>query len=362
MRHTKNRGPGPFPAIALVAGGLLVVGLLLMSLGAAEETQATDQENREMGQDTTTLRYSRSGYDITPLSSDEIARIAQTLTPEERRITLERGTEPQFCGNLLDNKQDGTYVSVVGGLPLFRSTSKFHSGTGWPSFFEPFDPDHIIEREDRGHGMVRVEILDARSGAHLGHVFEDGPQPTGKRYCVNSASLRFIPEGEELPPESRPAETEVAYFAGGCFWGIEDRFAQVPGVIDAVSGYQGGESSFPSYQQVCGGRTGHAESVQVVFDPKRVSFGGLLTAFFGMHDPTTLNRQGPDVGTQYRSVIFTTSRDQDRAARAYLRDLAASGRFSDREIVTEVREAPEFFPAEEYHQDYHAKHGGSCRF
>jgi len=345
-----------------MAGGLLVVGLLVIGLGAPEKLQATGQENTDMEQERTPPRYSRSGYDITPLSSDEIARIAQTLTPEQRRIILEQGTEPQFCGNLLDNKQDGVYVSAVGGLPLFRSISKFHSGTGWPSFFEPFDPDHIIEREDRSHGMVRVEILDARSGAHLGHVFDDGPQPTGKRYCVNSASLRFIPEGEELPPESQPVETEVAYFAGGCFWGIEDRFAQIPGVIDAVSGYQGGDGSFPTYQQVCSGRTGHAESVQVVFDPKRVSYGGLLSAFFGMHDPTTLNRQGLDVGTQYRSAIFTTSRDQDRAARAFLRDLSASSRFADREIVTEIHEAPEFFPAEDYHQDYHAKHGGSCRF
>jgi len=136
--------------------------------------------------------YSKAGYDITPLTKARIDEIAKTLTPEQVRVTLHADTERPFCTAMHKNHGPGTYVSVVGGLPLFRSTQKFDSGTGWPSFFEPISPDHIVERTDSTLGMARTEILDARSGAHLGHVFDDGPEPTGLRYCMNSASLRFL--------------------------------------------------------------------------------------------------------------------------------------------------------------------------
>jgi peptide methionine sulfoxide reductase msrA/msrB len=306
-------------------------------------------------------KYSRSGYDLTPLSKERIAEIVKTLTPEQRRVTQDAGTEPAFCGNLVDNHQNGIYVCVVGGLPLFRSTAKFDSGTGWPSFFEPFDPDHVIERVDSTYGMSRVEILDARSGAHLGHVFDDGPAPTGKRYCLNSAALRFIPEGTPLPPESQPAKLDTAYFAGGCFWGVEDIFEQIDGVADAISGYQGGTTPNPTYEQVCTDATGHAETVKVVFDPARVSYERLLQVFFANHDPTTMNSQGPDFGTQYRSAIFAATPEQKQQAEAYIKTLQASPQFLKRKIVTTVQMAPPFYPAEDYHQDYHAKHGGSCK-
>ncbi|MBD3235234.1 MAG: bifunctional methionine sulfoxide reductase B/A protein [Candidatus Eisenbacteria bacterium] len=296
------------------------------------------------------------------MTSEELSAAREGLTHEQESIAFHAGTEAPFCGLYTDTEEPGIYVSVVSGLPLFRSDAKFHSASGWASFFEPFDPAHVLERPDHSHGMQRVEILDARSGTHLGHVFEDGPPPTGKRYCLNSAVLRFIPQGEPLPPESRPVEFQTAYFAGGCFWGIEDRFARVPGVVDAVSGYMGGAVASPSYRQVCRGETGHAETVKVVFDPNRVSYWKLLGAFFSMHDPTTRNRQGPDVGTQYRSAIFTANADQEREARDFVRDLAGSGRFGGREIVTEIAPAETFYEAEEYHQDYHARHGGSCGF
>lgn len=175
-------------------------------------------------------------------------------------------------------------------------------------------------------------------------------------------TVRRISSIRDPGTTSRPVDTQTAYFAGGCFWGIEDAFARIPGVMDAVSGYQGGKVSHPGYQEVCSGRTGHAETVKVVFDPNHVSYDRLLSAFFEMHDPTARNRQGPDVGTQYRSAIFTTSREQDLAARAYIQKLDASGRYGERKIVTQVEQAPEFYPAEECHQDYHAKRGGSCDF
>ena len=136
-------------------------------------------------------RVSASGFDLTPPSPEELQKLAAGLTPEERRVILTHGTEPAFCGGLLNNKTDGVYACRLCGLPLFRSKAKFESGTGWPSFYEPFDPDHIREIADRSYGMVRTEIRCARCDGHLGHVFEDGPRPTGLRYCLNSASLRF---------------------------------------------------------------------------------------------------------------------------------------------------------------------------
>jgi peptide methionine sulfoxide reductase msrA/msrB len=305
--------------------------------------------------------YSSAGYDITPLSSARIAEIVKTLTPEQVRVTQAADTERPFCNGMFKSKGAGLYVSVVGGLPLFRSKAKFESGTGWPSFFDPFAPDHIIERSDKTLGTTRTEIRDARSGAHLGHVFDDGPPPTGRRYCLNSAALKFIPDGTPLPPESRPVAAQVAYFAGGCFWGVEDVFEQIPGVIDAESGYQGGTTVNPTYAEVSSGTTGHAETVKVTFDPARVSYRDLLKVFFDNHDPTTPNRQGPDHGTQYRSAIFASTSEQLQQANATIAALRQSPRFLSRPIITAVQMATPFYRAEDHHQNWHALHGGSCQ-
>ena len=307
--------------------------------------------------------YSKSGFDVTHLTQARIDELAKKLTKEESDVILAKGTERAFCGNLVDNHKEGTYACRLCGLPLFSSSAKFDSGTGWPSFFQPFDPAHIHEESDTAYGMVRTEITCARCGGHLGHVFDDGPKPTGMRYCLNSVSLTFYENGQPLPPESTPVKTETAYFAGGCFWGVEDRFQQVPGVIDAVSGYQGGKTKNPTYKQVCNGDTNHAETVKVVFDPAKVSYKDLLTWFFKFHNPTQLNRQGPDYGTQYRSAIFTTSEEQQSQADAFIAEQQATDRYKDRKIVTQVvpvAQAGPFYPAEDYHQDYDQKHGKTC--
>jgi peptide methionine sulfoxide reductase msrA/msrB len=271
---------------------LLATLLSFLGLTSAQCAQEGSEPRRA------TPRVSHSGHDLSPLAPERIAEIVSTLDPLAVKVTQHEGTERAGTSPLLAEKRPGTYVSVVGGLPLFRSEDQFESGTGWPSFTRPIDPDHVVLKEDRSLGMKRVEVLDARSGAHLGHVFDDGPAPTGERYCMNGVALRFVPDGEPLPAESRPSFAK-AYFAGGCFWGVEDVFQQVPGVVAAVSGYMGGKTEQPSYKAVCSGTTGHAETVEVLFDPRVVAYGELLRVFFLNHDATTPNRQGPDRGTQY---------------------------------------------------------------
>lgn len=152
---------------------------------------------------------------------------------------------------------------------------------------------------------------------------------------------------------------EKAFFAGGCFWGVQKAFDEMEGVVETTVGYMGGHVANPTYEKVCSGETGHAEAIEIVFDPDKVSYEALVNKFFDLHDPTQLNRQGPDVGYQYRSAIFYTTNEQKEIALNILEELNGSGKY-EREIVTEVESAEDFWPAEDYHQKYYIEHPGVC--
>ena len=253
------------------------------------------------------------------------------LTPDEEQVIAHGATEPPFSGRYWNHKADGTYACRRCGATLYRSGDKFDSGCGWPSFDDAV-PGSVLRRPDPdGH---RTEIVCAACGAHLGHVFEgERFTPKNTRHCVNSLSLEFIPE--------KTSEcTEEAIFAGGCFWGVEDAFQSVPGVCDAESGYTGGTVPNPTYEQVCTGGTGHAEAVRVTYDPAKVSFEELARLFFEIHDPTQINRQGPDIGTQYRSAIFYKDERQKATALSLMEKLREHGYA----VATELLPASAFTP------------------
>jgi len=265
------------------------------------------------------------------------------LTDLEKFVIEDKGTERPFTGKYTDHFKDGIYKCKKCGEELFRSKTKFHSGCGWPSFDDAIE-GRVKELLDADGN--RTEIVCANCGGHLGHMFEgEDFTPKNIRHCVNSVSLDF-------DPHTTP-KTEVAIFAGGCFWGVEYHLKKLEGVISTTVGYTGGELKDPEYYDVTTGITGHAEAIEVIFDPEKVSYENVIKLFFEIHDPTQRNRQGPDIGNQYRSVVYYNSIEQKKITEKLIGILKSK----DYEIVTEVEPAVKFYPAEEYHQDYYDKKG-----
>lgn len=268
------------------------------------------------------------------------------LTSEEKRVIEDRGTEAPFSGEYERVFESGVYLCRRCNAPLYRSEDKFDARCGWPSFDDAIPGAVTNIPDDDG---MRTEIRCARCDAHLGHVFS-GEQLTPKnmRYCVNSLSMRF------MLSRSMNEKKECAYFGGGCFWCTEAAFQLFRGVLSVTPGYAGGVAENPTYESVSGGTTGHAEVVRVEYDPFLISYEFLLQVFFSAHDPTSRNRQGADIGTQYRSIILYMDDIQKEIAEKTIFQFDRVHIFP-KPILTEVRKFETFFPAEEYHVSYFEK-------
>lgn len=268
------------------------------------------------------------------------------LTLAEERVIVHKGTERPFTGEYVNHKEDGTYTCKRCDAPLYKSNDKFDSHCGWPSFDDEIDG--AVKRVPDADGM-RTEIVCANCDGHLGHVFlGEGFTSKNTRHCVNSISLNFVPEGEETQDKM-----EKAIFAGGCFWGVEYYLEKHPGVLSVTSGYTGGHVKNPTYQDVLSKKSGHVEAVEVIYDPSKTSYEEVAKLFFEIHDPTQVDRQGPDIGEQYRSEVFYLNEEQKQITEKLIGQLEDKGF----DVATKVTKASKFWPAEDYHQNYYVNKG-----
>ncbi|MEZ5194923.1 MAG: bifunctional methionine sulfoxide reductase B/A protein [Bacteroidales bacterium] len=270
------------------------------------------------------------------------------LSPEETSVIINKGTERPFTGEYVNHKEDGTYTCKQCDAPLYLSQDKFDSHCGWPSFDDEIEG--AVKRVPDKDGM-RIEIVCSNCGGHLGHVFEgEGFTDKNTRHCVNSISLNFVSKDK-----ISNNKTDTAIFAGGCFWGVEYYMQKETGVISTTVGYTGGKSKNPTYEEVCSHKSGHIEAIEIVFDPSKTTYENLARLFFEIHDPTQIDRQGPDIGEQYRSEIFYKSEEQKKTAEKLIKILEEKGY----KIATRVSKASAFYKAEDYHQDYYMNKRGT---
>ena len=270
------------------------------------------------------------------------------LTPEEKHILKDKGTEAPFTGEYNEHFEAGIFICRACDNPLYESNTKFNSGCGWPSFDDEIE-GAITHYEDLSGGQIRTEICCKKCDGHLGHIFV-GEQITAKdtRHCVNSLSIRF----------KAYSKLQRATFGAGCFWSVEKLFKATDGVYLSSVGYMGGDTDIPTYKEVCTGTTNHAEVVDLYFNAEKVSYITLLNLFWANHNPTTLNKQGFDNGTQYRSIVFYHNEQQKNEVE---QSIAEQHKNWENEIVTQVIDSSTFYRAEEYHQNYLNKNNlGGC--
>ncbi|MBK6524406.1 MAG: bifunctional methionine sulfoxide reductase B/A protein [Crocinitomicaceae bacterium] len=308
---------------------LIALGIMLTSCSQAQNTTNTETNH------------------VNTMSTD--SSNWKKLTPEEERVIINKGTEAPFKGEYTDNHAEGDYHCRRCNTKLFESDAKFDSGSGWPAFDDAI-PGAVREIPDKDG--YRIEIVCATCSGHLGHVFK-GERFTSKntRHCVNSISLTFIPE-EQL---NETVNIDTAIFASGCFWGTEYFFEKAEGVISTQVGYIGGHKENPTYKEVCAHTTGHAEAVMVVYDPSKTNYETLCKLFFETHDPTQVNRQGPDIGDQYRTEVFYMNDEQKQIAEKLIAILEEGGM----KVATKVTKATKFWEGEDYHEHYYSNKGGT---